>query len=144
MNKEKKRPVFFIFCNLKLQLQFVKTTKNTFDLISGISRMGPRLFGLADSVWAVLVWVVSVWAVSVWGHFGQTMKSCRNLTCSHLMQTYLNQWEVSFKKRTNMIQDPTVDQHQHWFSLSSATKLSNYRHFAIKYKFFKVIITIQI
>jgi len=21
----------------------------------------------------------SVWAVSVWGHFGQTMKSCRNL-----------------------------------------------------------------
>jgi len=32
-----------------------------------------RLFGLADSVRAV----------SVWGHFGQTMKSCRNLTCSH-------------------------------------------------------------
>jgi len=21
--------------------------------------------------------------VSVWGHFGQTMKSCRNLTCSY-------------------------------------------------------------
>jgi len=33
---------------------------------------GTRLFGLVDSVWAV----------SVWGHFGQTMKSCRNLTCS--------------------------------------------------------------
>jgi len=30
--------------------------------------MGTRLFGLV---------------VSVWGHFGQTMKSCRNLTCWH-------------------------------------------------------------
>jgi len=50
--------------------------------------------GLAISVWAVSVRSVSVWADSVWlgrsgrfglavlvtGHFGQTMKSCRNLT----------------------------------------------------------------
>jgi len=28
------------------------------------------------------------------------------------MQTYLNR-EVLFKKTTNMIQDPTVNQHQH-------------------------------
>jgi len=30
-----------------------------------------------------------------------------------LMQTYLNQREVLFKNATNMIQDPTVNQHQH-------------------------------
>ena len=29
------------------------------------------------------------------------------------MQTYLNQRKVLFKKTTNMIQDPTVNQHQH-------------------------------
>jgi len=29
------------------------------------------------------------------------------------MQTYLNQREVLFKKKNNMIQDPTVNQHQH-------------------------------
>jgi len=30
-----------------------------------------------------------------------------------LMQTYLNQRIVVFKKNTNMIQDPTVNQHEH-------------------------------
>jgi len=30
-----------------------------------------------------------------------------------LMQTYLNQREVLYKNTTNMIQDPTVDQHQY-------------------------------
>jgi len=29
------------------------------------------------------------------------------------MQTYLNQRKVLFKKTTNMIQDPAVNQHQH-------------------------------
>jgi len=29
------------------------------------------------------------------------------------MQTYLNQREVLFQNTTNMIQDPTVNQHQH-------------------------------
>jgi len=38
----------------------------------------------------------SVWDVSLWGHFGQTKKPCRNLTCSHLIQAYLNQREVLF------------------------------------------------
>jgi len=44
-----------------------------------------------------------------------------------------------------MIQDPTVNQHQHMiFIIIIASKLDHYRHFAIKYKFFKVITTIQI
>jgi len=30
-----------------------------------------------------------------------------------LMQAYLNQREVIFKETTNMIRDPTVNQHQH-------------------------------
>jgi len=29
------------------------------------------------------------------------------------MQMYLNQRKVLFKKTTNMIQDPTVNQHEH-------------------------------
>jgi len=29
------------------------------------------------------------------------------------MQTYLNQREVLFEKNTNMVQDPTVNQHHH-------------------------------
>jgi len=29
------------------------------------------------------------------------------------MQAYLNQREVIFKETTNMIRDPTVNQHQH-------------------------------
>jgi len=29
------------------------------------------------------------------------------------MQTYLNQRKVLFKKTTNVIEDPTVNQHQH-------------------------------
>jgi len=32
-NKEQNSPVYFIFCNLKTELQFVKLRKNTFDLI---------------------------------------------------------------------------------------------------------------
>ena len=48
------------------------------------------------------------------------------------MQTYLNQQEVLLKKTTNMVQDPTVNQHQHIsFTLSLASKLNHYRHFAI-------------
>jgi len=30
------------------------------------------------------------------------------------MQTYLNQRKVLLKKTTNIIQVPTVNQHQHW------------------------------
>jgi len=43
-----------------------------------------------------------------------------------------------------MIQDPTVNQHQHMIepSLSSASKWNHYRHFAIKDKFFKATIHI--
>jgi len=41
------------------------------------------------------------------------------------MQTYLNQREVLFKKKnTNMIQNPTVNQHQHmiFIIISKQTK----------------------
>jgi len=38
----------------------------------------------------------SVLVVSVSRHFRQIMKSCRNLTCSVLMQTYLNQRKLFF------------------------------------------------
>jgi len=62
------------------------------------------------------------------------------------MQTYPNPREVLFKKTTNMIQGTTVNQYQHMIDImiSSASKLNHYRHFAIKCKFFKVTITIQI
>jgi len=44
-----------------------------------------------------------------------------------------------------MIQDPIINQHQHIISLiSSARKLNHYQYFAMKYKYFKLIITIQI
>jgi len=49
--------------------------------------MGTQLFGLADSVWAV----------SVWGHFGQTMKSCRNLACSHFNANIFKSTRSFFK-----------------------------------------------
>jgi len=80
-----------------------------------IVRSGTQLFGLADSVWAVSVTeqYSSVLVVPVSRNFGQAMKSCRNLICSLLMQTCLHRRKVLFKKTTNMIQDPTVNQHQH-------------------------------
>jgi len=49
-----------------------------------------------------------------------------------LMQTYLNQRKVLFKKTTNMIQDPTVNQYQRMISRSSPSK----------YKYFKPKTTI--
>jgi len=63
-----------------------------------------------------------------------------------LMQAYLNQREVIFKETTNMIRDPTVNQHQHmiFIIINKQIKSNHYRHFAMKYKFFKVIITVQI
>jgi len=97
--------------------------------------MGTRLFGLVDLVRAV----------SVWGHFGQTTKSCRNLSCSHFNADILKSTRSFIKKKLQ-----TWSKIQQlisiyiWFSLSPASKLNHYRHFAIKYKFLKVIITIQI
>ena len=40
------------------------------------------------------------------------------------MQTFLNQRKVLFRKTTNMIQDPTVNQHEHmvWVILSKQIK----------------------
>jgi len=44
------------------------------------------------------------------------------------MQTYLNQREVLFKKATNVIHDPTVNQHQHIIFIIISKKLNHYRH----------------
>jgi len=43
-----------------------------------------------------------------------------------------------------MIQDPTVNQYQHMIYIIISKQIKSYRHFAIKYKFSKVTITIQI
>jgi len=57
----------------------------------------------------------SVWAVSVTGLFGfEAFRSDYEiLHVNFLMQTYLNQRKVLFRKAINMIKDPTSNQHQH-------------------------------
>ena len=79
------------------------------------STLGTRLFGLADSAW-----VVSVWTVTVCGHFGLSRyglwtfwSDYEMLRDNILMQTYLNQRKVLFKKNYKHDPDPTVNQHQH-------------------------------
>jgi len=61
-----------------------------------------------------------------------------------LMQTYLNQRELLFKKLRKWSKIQQLISINIWFTLSSGSKLNHCRHFAIKYKFFKVTITIQI
>ena len=61
-----------------------------------------------------------------------------------LMQTYLNQREILLKKLQTWFNIQQLISINIRFSLSSASKLNHNRHFAIKYKFFKVIITIEI
>jgi len=61
---------------------------------------------------------VSVWAVSVWGHFGQTMKSCRNLTRSHFNANVLKSTRRLFiLKKLQKLQTwskiQQLNQHQH-------------------------------
>jgi len=75
---------------------------------------GTGLFGVAVSVWAVSVWAVSVWGLFSLGSFGiETFRSDYEILHVHfLMKTYLNQRKVLFKKITNMIQDPAVNQPQ--------------------------------
>jgi len=60
------------------------------------------------------------------------------------MQMYLNQRKVLFKKTTNMIQDPTVNQHEHMVFVIISKQIKSLSTFSIKYKYFKLIITIQI
>jgi len=48
------------------------------------------------------------------GHGTWSFRSDYEILHVHvLMQTYLNQRKVLFKKTANMIQDPTGNQHQH-------------------------------
>jgi len=66
------------------------------------------------SVWPFRSRDFSVVVVSASRYFGQTMKSCRILVCSLFNANLLEATKVLFKKKTtNMIQDPTVYQHQH-------------------------------
>jgi len=55
----------------------------------------------------------SVLVVPVSRHFGQAMKSCRNLICSLFNANVLksNEGFIS-KKNLNVLQDPTVNQHE--------------------------------
>ena len=70
-------------------------------------------------------------------------KSCRNLICSHfnanILKAKRNLFKKNYKYESKIQQLISINI---WFSLSSESKLNHHRHFAIKYKFFEVIITI--
>ena len=69
-----------------------------------LSMMGMWLFGLT----------ISVLVVPVLRYFSQAMKSCRNLACSLFNANVLKSTKgFILKKSINIIQDPTVDQHEH-------------------------------
>jgi len=69
------------------------------------------------------------------------------LTMLQAEQEFSNQRKVSFQKLCSFSQTWSKIQQlisiNIWFSLSSASKLNHYRHFPIKYKHFKLTITIQ-
>ena len=81
----------------------------------------------------------SVWADSVLGHFGQTMKSCRNLICSHFNANMLKSTKDFIKKTTNMVQHATVNRHEHMIFVIISKQIKSLSTFSIKYKCFKVI-----
>jgi len=60
------------------------------------------------------------------------------------MQTYLNQRKVLFKKTTNMIYGPIVNQHERIIFIIISKQIKSLSTFSIKYKYFKLIIIIQI
>ena len=60
------------------------------------------------------------------------------------MQMYLNQRKALFKKTTNMIQDPTVNQHEHMVFVIISKQIKSWSTFSIKYNYFKLTITIQV
>ena len=77
---------------------------------------------------------VSVLVVPVSRHFGQAMKSCRNLIqyVHFLMQAYLNQRKVLFKKKLqSWFKIQQLISMNVWFSLSSASKSNDYRNFQL-------------
>jgi len=73
----------------------------------GLSRFCLSRFGLSRFDLADWVWPFRSGDILVTRHFGQTMKSCRNLTCSlfNAMQTGLHHQKVLFKKKHK--HDPT-------------------------------------
>ena len=61
------------------------------------------------------------------------------------MQTYLNQRKVLFENTANMFQDPIVKQHERITIFVIISKqIKSLLTFSIIYKYFKLIITIQI
>jgi len=60
------------------------------------------------------------------------------------MQTYLNQQMILFKKTANMIQGPSVDQHEYMIFVIIRKQIKSLSTFSIKYKYCNLIITIQI
>jgi len=76
-------------------------------------------------------------------YFGQALKSCRNLIYL-LFNANLLKRKVLFKKTTNMIQDPTVNQQEYMIFVIISKQIKLLSSFSIKYKYFKLIITIQI
>jgi len=54
------------------------------------------------------------------------------------MQTYLNQRKVLFKKTTNMIYGPIVNQHERIIFIIISKQIKSLSTFSIKYKYFKL------
>jgi len=87
----------------------------------------------------------SVLVVPVTRHFGQAMKSCRNLICSLFNANVLKSTKgFIYKNNYNMIQDPTVNHHKRMIFVIISKQIKSLSTFSIKCKYLKLIITIQI
>jgi len=84
----------------------------------------------------------SVLVVPVSRHFGQAMKSRRNLICSLFNANVLKSTKGFIKK--NYKQDPTVNQHEHMIFVIISMQIKSLSTFSIEYKYLKLIMTIQI
>ena len=96
-----------------------------------LSRFGPGIFQSSRSFRSRDI------SVRLW--------NLAEILCVHfLMQTYLNQIKVLFKKTTKMIQDPTVNQHVHDIFVVISKQFKSLSKFSLKYKFFSLLIKIHI
>ena len=116
----------------RVALTWVSVCHSTLSFLNRTFRS--ELFGSRD--FSILVVMVSK-------HFSQAMKSCRNLACllfnANLLQSAEGFMEKKLQTWSKMQQLISINL---WLSLSSASELNHYRHFAIKHKYFKLIITI--
>jgi len=108
-------------------------------------KYGARLFGLADLVWAVSVTGLFGLGCSDREMFQSGYEILQKSYVHFLMQTYLNQRKVLFENTANMFQDPIVNQHERITIFVIISKqIKSLLTFSIIYKYFKLIITIQI